>query len=47
MTDVLEVLKIISQGQATNAPAEITLKVIKQYCENELKKMEEQLCENQ
>lgn len=45
MTDVLEVLKIISQ--ATNAPAEITLKVIKQYCENELKKMEEQLCENQ
>lgn len=47
MTDILEILKIIDQGSKTDTPADTTIKVIKQYCENELNKMEEQLCEKQ
>lgn len=47
MIDVLEILKIIEQGSRTAAPADITIKVIKQYCETELNKMEDKLCEEQ
>ena len=47
MIDVLEILKIIEQGYNTDAPADITLKVIKEYCENAVKQMEDKLCEEQ
>ena len=41
----LEILKIIEQGHNTNSPADITLKVIKQHCENVINQMESELCE--
>lgn len=41
MIDVSEILKIIEQGSNTNAPARITLKVIKKYCEDVLAEMDE------
>ena len=34
MIDVAEILKIIEQGYNTNAPADVTISVIKQYCES-------------
>lgn len=50
MTDILEILKIIEQGSKTDAPADITIKVIKQYCEAVMNKynkdMEEEYAKN-
>lgn len=43
----LEIIKIIEQGQNTNAPAEITLKLIKEYCNNLIEQKDKYLCENQ
>ena len=34
MEHINEILKIIEQGYNTNAPADVTVSVIKQYCES-------------
>ncbi len=42
MVDVLEILKLIEQGNNTNAPADIIVQVIKQYCETVINAIEQQ-----